>query len=110
MHPRQHTWTLGALGVVSVAREVREDPVNTMAGRGSKNGGEATGRRRGRSSVDRGHSGEQSRARKCKAGEIRTGLGWLPQVETKGLTNEVWGAARMRVDGGGSSAPQETLR
>jgi hypothetical protein len=51
-----------------VAREVREDPANTVAGRCSRNGGEATGRRRGRSSADQGHSSEQSRARKCKAG------------------------------------------
>jgi hypothetical protein len=36
--------------------------------------------------------------------KIRERLGWLPQVESQGLTNGVWGAARTRVDGGGSSA------
>jgi hypothetical protein len=55
-----------------VVREVTEDLANTMAGSGSRNGGEATGRQRGRSSADQGYSGEQSLARKCKTGENKS--------------------------------------
>jgi hypothetical protein len=43
-------------------------------------------------------------------GKLMAGLGWLPRVETQELTDGVWGAARTRVNGGGSSAAQETLR
>jgi hypothetical protein len=46
----------------------------------------------------------------ARQGKIRAGLGMLPQVETQGLTNEGWGAASTRVDGGGSPAAQEMLR
>jgi hypothetical protein len=56
------------------------------------------------------HSSEQSRARRRTTVEIRARIERLPQVETQGLTNEGWGVARTRVDGGDSPAAQEMLR
>jgi hypothetical protein len=46
-----------------------------------------TGRRRGRSSADRGTSASNHGRESARQGKIRAELGWLPQVETQGLTN-----------------------
>jgi hypothetical protein len=93
-----------------VAREVREGLANTTVDRGSRNEGEATGRQRGRSSVDRGTLTNNRGRESTWQGKIRAEVGRLPQVETQGLTNEGWGVERTRVDGGGSPTAQEILR
>jgi hypothetical protein len=46
----------------------------------------------------------------ARQGEIKIGVGRLPEVETRGLTNEGWDTVRMRVHGGGSLAAQEMLQ
>jgi hypothetical protein len=78
--------------------------------RGCVNGAETTRRRRGRSSADWGTPASNHGQESARQGKIRAGIGQLPQVETQGLTNEGWGAARTRVDDSGSSTAQEMLR
>jgi hypothetical protein len=77
--------------------------------RGSRNGGEATGRWRGRSSADQDTPTINRGRESARQRKIRAGLGRLSQVETQGLMNEGWGATRTRVNGGSSPAAQEML-